>query len=131
MTNPELRPATREDVVAAFKHLYGTDKEVPVRIFAYTGRVDGKVIAVGGIALYANGARIAFCDVSDEGRAYPLSLHRGAVMVLKAAKRLRIGTIVVLEGDDVHAKTPNWLAHLGFRRGTLIDGTKAFIWENR
>lgn len=128
--NPELRPAQRADVLEALHHLYGHDCPIPTRVLAYTGRVNGKVIAVGGIALYQTGGRIAFCDISDEGRAFPLSLHRGAKIVLREAKRLGIKRIVVLEGDDVHAKTPNWLARLGFKRGLVAEGRPAFILEN-
>lgn len=127
---PELRPATRADVEAAFTHLYGEARPIPVRFFGYTGRVDGKVIAVGGIAIYASGARIAFCDISDEGRRYPLSLHRGARIVLKEARRLGIKRIVV-GLDDNHEKTANWLAHLGFKRELVAAGEPAFVLETR
>lgn len=129
MTNPEIRPATREDVLEAFRHLYGKDCGIPTRFLGYTGRVDGKVIAVGGIALEANGARVAFCDISDEGRAYPLSLHRGAKIVLKQAKKLGIRRIVVLESEEVHPKSPAWLARLGFKRGMVAEGRPAYILE--
>lgn len=127
--NPELRPATREDVEAAFLHLYGREQPVPVRILAHTGHVDGKVIAVGGIALYPSGARIAFLDIANEGRKYPLSLHRGAKRVLEDAKKFGVKTVVVLCGDDVHEKTPNWLKHLGFHLGIVGEGRPAYIWK--
>ena len=48
---PELRPATRADVIEAFRTLYGEEKEPPVRIMGVTGRVDGRVIGVGGIVV--------------------------------------------------------------------------------
>lgn len=129
MTKPELRPATRADITAAFTHLYGEARSIPVRVFGYTGSVDGKVIAVGGIAMYPNGARVAFCDISDEGRKYPLSLHRGAKIVLKQARQLGIKRVVV-GIDDNHEKTPNWLAHLGFKRELVSEGVPAFVLEN-
>lgn len=127
---PELRPATRADVEAAFNHLYGETRAVPVRFFGYTGSVDGKVIAVGGIALYPSGARIAFCDISDEGRRFPLSLHRGARLVLKEARRLGIRRIAV-GLEDNHEKTANWLAHLGFKSEMVAEGQQAFVLESR
>lgn len=129
MASPELRPATREDIVAAFLHLYGKEQPVPLRVLAKTGRIDGKVVAVGGIAFYPSGARLAFCDISDEGRKYPLSLHRGAKLVLKEAKRFGVKTVVVLCGDDVHEKTPNWLKHLGFRLDIVGEGRLAYVWK--
>lgn len=127
--NPELRPATRADVEEAFRRLYGEKQEIPCRIFGYTGRVDGKVIAVGGIAIYPTGARIAFCDISDEGRRFPLSLHRGAKIVLREARRLGVRRVVVMDGPEVHEKTPNWLKHLGFKRMLVAGGAYAFVWE--
>jgi len=126
--NPELRPATRADIVAALRHL-GHDEKIPNRVIAYTGRVDGKVIAVGGIAFYPSGGRVAFCDISDEGRRFPLSLHRGARLVLKEARRFGVKRVVVMDGPEVHAKTPGWLAHLGFRRTLVGEGLPAFILE--
>lgn len=127
---PELRPATRADISAAFTHLYGEERAVPVRVFGYTGSVGGKVLAVGGIAIYPNGARIAFCDISDEGRRYPLSLHRGAKIVLEQARKMGIKRIGV-HLDDNHEKTPNWLKHLGFRLEVVNEGDLAFILDNR
>lgn len=129
--NPELRPATRADIVEAFRHLYGEERPVPIRVLAMTGRVGGKVIAVGGIALYANGGRLAFCDISDEGRKFPLSLHRGAKMVLQEAKRFGIKRIVVEADGHNHDKTPGWLLHLGFKPGIVAEGRAAFILEFR
>jgi hypothetical protein len=128
MANPEIRPATREDVREAFLNLYGEARDPPVRIIAYTGRVDGRVIAVGGIGIYENGARTAFCDVSDEGRKYPLSLHRAAILVLKKAQRLGIRTIFVVDEERVHQKTPNWLRHLGFEERRGADGL-FYVWR--
>jgi hypothetical protein len=131
MTNPELRPATREDIVEAFRNLGKEDQSIPTRVLAMTGRVDGKVIAVGGIAIYPNGARIAFCDISDEGRRYPLSLHRGAKMVLDQAKRFGIKRIVVEADGRNHGKTPVWISRLGFRPMPVAEGRLAFVLEIR
>ncbi len=112
--SPELRPATHADVLEAFRTLYGAEKEPPVRILGVTGRLGDRVIGIGGIAFYPNGARVAFCDVSDEGRRFPVSLHRAARMVLENARRFGVRKVVVAAGPDVHEKTPNWLRHLGF-----------------
>lgn len=127
--NPELRPATRADVSAAFEHLYGEDRPLPYRVLAYTGTVAGKVIAVGGIAFLKTGAPIAFCDISDEGRKYPLSLHRGAMLVLKEAKRFKVKNIAVTIDENMHEKTPNWLTHMGFKRTLVGEGQPAFWLE--
>lgn len=111
---PIIRPATKEDVARATAHLYGQEKTPPVRVLAYVGEVDGRVICVGGVAFYADGQRIAFCDIDDEGRKYPLSLHRGAKMAIAAAHRFGVRKIIVCQ-KGMHEKTPRWLAHLGFR----------------
>lgn len=96
-----------------------------------TGRVDGKVIAVGGIAIYPNGGRVAFCNISDEGRRYPLSLHRGAKMVLQEAKKFGIKRIVVEADGRNHDKTPAWIARLGFVPTVVAEGRPAFVLEIR
>ena len=127
---PELRPATHADIVEACRYLYGEEKPIPCRVFAYTGRVDGKVIAVGGIAFMPGGARIAFCDVSDEGRKYALSLHRGAKIVLEQARRLKIKNVVVVDHDANHAKTPKWLMRLGFEP-IENDGFRGWLWSGK
>lgn len=124
-----LAPATRETCRAAFEHLYGEAREVPCRILGFTGSVDGKVIGLGGIAFYANGARVAFCDVSDEGRGYPVSLHRAARMLFGQARKLGIKRVVVIDSAEVHEKTPGWLRHLGFQRAALGSGAPGWIWE--
>jgi hypothetical protein len=123
-----IQPATRETCRAAFEHLYGEAKDVPCRILGFTGSVDGKVIGLGGIAFYANGARVAFCDISDEGRRFPLSLHRSARMLFGQAKKLGVKRVVVLDSAEVHEKTPNWLRHLGFERMGHAPG---WIWEGQ
>ena len=125
---PIIQPATRETCRAAFEHLYGEARDVPCRILGFTGSVDGKVIGLGGIAFYANGARVAFCDISDEGRQFPLSLHRAAPMLFDQAKKLGVKRVVVLDSAEVHEKTPNWLRHLGFERMGHAPG---WIWEGK
>ena len=127
MPQPILRPATKADIARATAHLYGQEKAAPVRILAYAGEVDGRVICVGGVAFYQGGVRIAFCDVDDEGRKYPLSLHRGAKMAMDAAARFGVRRIVVCR-DGMHEKTPRWLAHLGFRQEEVAGGT-IYVWS--
>ncbi len=128
---PVIRPATRETCRAAFEHLYGEARDVPCRILGFTGSLNGKVIGLGGIAFYANGARIAFCDISAEGRSFPLSLHRAARMLFGQAKNLGIKRVVVLDSAEVHEKTPNWLRHLGFVPAVFGTGASGWIWEGK
>ena len=126
----EIRPATRADVLEAFRNLYGQEKDPPVRIMGFTGRVCDRVIGVGGVAFYPNGARVMFCDISDDGRRFPVSLYRAAKMVLERAKQMRVPCVVVVDGPDVHPKTPNLLRHLGFRRWE--DGMNTgWVWTKK
>ena len=127
MTKPILRPATREDIAKATAHLYGERRDPPVRILAYAGEVDGRVICVGGVAFYPGGVRIAFCDIDNEGRSYPVSLHRGAKMVMDAARRFGVQRILVCQ-SGMHEKTPRWLAHLGFRPEDF-GGEIVYVWQ--
>lgn len=122
MTLPkvELVPATREDYAAATVALHGEATAPPTRIVGFAGKIDGRVIGVGGVAFYPSGVRIAFCEVGDEARKYKVSLHRAALMTIEKAKAMGVRRIVVTE-ERMHEKTPNWLIRLGFTKMTVKE----------
>lgn len=115
----EIVPATRADYEAAMLALHGAPEGAPTRVIGFAGKVDGRVIGVGGIAFYPN-VRIAFCDVGDEARKYKVSLHRAALMTIEKAKEMGVRRIVVTE-ERMHEKTPKWLLRLGFEKKTVKE----------
>lgn len=116
MAKVEILPATREDYEEAMEALYGGEaRALPARVIAFVGKYDGRVLGFGGVAFFPGGARMAFCDVGDEGRKFPVALHRAALMTIAAAKRAGVRKLVVTE-KNMHEKTPNWLKHLGFEK---------------
>jgi len=125
MSKVEIVPATREDYERAMVTLYGAAKAAPTRIVAFAGKKDGQVLGIGGIAFYSSGVRMAFCDVGDEGRRHKVSLHRAALMTIAAAKKMGVRKLVVTE-DNMHEKSPNWLARLGFEK-TSAGGMTLYV----
>ena len=115
MGKVELVPATAADCESAAIALYGKVTAIPVRIAAFAGKLDGRVLGVGGVAFYPNGARVAFCDVGDEGRRHKIALHKAALMTIQLARALRVRRLLVTV-NGMHEKTPRWIERLGFVR---------------
>lgn len=114
MAKVEIVPATLADIESIMVTLYGKVTAVPTRVMAFAGRTDdGKVLGVGGVAFYPTGARVAFCDVGDEGRSYKIALHKAALMTIAAATRMRVKRLIITV-DTMHPKTPKWALRLGF-----------------
>lgn len=127
MSKVEIVPATRGDYEAATAALHGRSEAAPTRIIGFAGKIDGRVIGVGGVAFYPNGARVAFCDVGDEGRRYKVALHRAALMTILKARAMGVRRLVVPE-QGMHEKTPWWLIRLGFDR-VSIGGVSFYVRE--
>jgi hypothetical protein len=117
----EVRPSTVNDLIEHCGSL------PPYRVRAYSGVMDGKVIAIGGIAYLPNGSALAFLDAEESLRA------KGKVALYKTAKRLideckarGVTTINALEQVEIEA-AERFLTRLGFR---LSDPAKrVFILE--
>ena len=121
MAKVEIAPASREDIKAAMRLFSGREWEIPVRVVAFAGKIDGRVIGVGGIAFRPDGHRAAFCDVGEEGRSYPIALHRAALMTIAAAKKAKVKRLIATT-RSMHPKSPHWLIRLGFRVETFDGG---------
>lgn len=119
---PILRPATAADVAAFTKSAYGQDQTPPMRIRAFVGEIHGRVIALGGIVFHPDGTRMAFADLTDEARAYPIALHKAALETLKLAGKLRIRRLVATTASG-HPAAERWLLRLGFRPVTTAGAT--------
>ena len=106
MSKVIVRPATREDIDA-----YSDMADKPT-IRALVGVIDGRVIAIGGLAL-VRGRYYAFCDLTDEARAYKLHVMRAAKRLLAEARRDGI-KYVYAQASLVEPKAVAWLTSLGF-----------------
>jgi len=117
-----IRPTTRADCEA----FYG--KALPYRIKAYSGLIDGEVVAIGGLGFPPEGPAIGFADLKDIARQWPyaVELHRFARRVIAEAKAAGVPRIVAKADTSIEAAA-RWLERLGFEplngEGTL------FIWR--
>lgn len=114
MSRVAISPATADD----FREIVG--REPPVRVFALAGRLDGKLLGVGGIAFSPDGSRLAFCELTDEARKHPVSLHRAALMTMEMAKGMKIKRLIA-EAQDNNGAAVRWLLRLGFAPATPGD----------
>jgi hypothetical protein len=86
---------------------------VPFTSDAVAATVDGRLVAVGGLAI-VSGIPTGFLDLRDEARAFPVLMHKTALAILAKAKaegRRRI--LAAYDPDDERAI--RWLVRLGFR----------------
>jgi N-acetylglutamate synthase-like GNAT family acetyltransferase len=104
--HPVVRPATREDV-DAFSSMEGKPT-----VKAWCGELDGKIIALGGLA-FAKGRWFIFLDITDDARPYKMTLMRMAKRVMAEAKAMNIRFIYAW-ADTNEPKSVEWMARLGF-----------------
>ena len=105
-----MRPATRDDI-EAFTRDAGLAEAPTIR--AWVGEVDGRRIAVGGLARY-DGRWKVFLDHTDEARAYPMHLMRWAKRLMAEAKAMGI-RFVYVQVDENEPGALKWAESLGFR----------------
>src|SRR5438046_1497902 len=102
-----LTPTTPEDVLE-FKQ-----RTPPYRIKALTGRVDGRIVGIGGIAYLPDGTLVAFLEATDEARKHAVTLYKAAKQILQDAAASGHRKIVAIGDPEIDA-VPRWLKHLGF-----------------
>lgn len=86
---------------------------VPFTADAVAATVDGRLVAVGGLAI-VSGVPTGFLDVKEEARRWPLLMHKTALAILakaKASGRRR----VIAAYDPTDERAIRWLVRLGFR----------------
>jgi hypothetical protein len=99
----EVRRTTHEDMVEFIgEHRY--------TVSAWTGVLDGKIIAIGGLA-FVDGYVVAFFDLDDEARKYPVTFHRMARRALREA--LPRHRFIFSENGRTETSR-RWLKRLGF-----------------
>lgn len=109
----DFAPATKADFEAFTAANLGVPMVPPVRCRAYAARVDGRLIGVGGIAFMPDGTRVAFTELTDEARRYPVALHKAALRTLALARELGIKRLVATTFSG-HPAAERWLVRLGF-----------------
>ncbi|HXI76103.1 MAG TPA: hypothetical protein VNH21_03150 [Steroidobacteraceae bacterium] len=104
-----------------------TNRPLPSRIQAITAEIEGRIIGLGGFAFQPDGTVIAFAEISDEARKYPVAIHRAGLMAMDLIARSR-RQFVVAEAQPGNPAAERWLLRLGFTP-TEIMGRKAYVWE--
>lgn len=98
----------------------------PYRLRAWTARIDGKIVGIGGFGMMPNGTAIAFLNGTDDLRGKAaLSLHRAvkrAIADLANRKRQIIATC-----DQNIEAAERWLKRLGF---TPVEDGRIWVWQN-
>ena len=116
---PVIRPAVRADFDA-----FGPR---PYRVRAVAMELDGRVLAVGGLAYLENGVMGAFMQGTDEAREYPVTLHRAGKMMMAEADRLGIRRLVAMADNSVEA-AGRWMLRFGFKP-EQHDGVTVYVWH--
>ena len=98
---------------------------VPYTVKARVGVVDGKIEAFWGLS-FRHGLVVAFCDLNDGARKYPVLMHKTAKALLRQA-RDDGHRYVWAEIDPQEPLAQKWLARLGFIPARE-DGT-VMIWQ--
>lgn len=115
----EIGPATRQDFLDYAGAL------PPYRVKAWSARLDGRVIGIGGILFLPDGGRYAFVDISDEARKYPKALHQTGLRFMREVRDSNMGTVVATTTTGV-PRANEWLERLGFV-GHDVGGMRVFI----
>lgn len=110
-----LAPATAADFADLAARSPNTPHVPRVQTIAIAGKVDGRVIAIGGVCFLPNGQRQAFADIGDEARKYPLALHKAALATIALAKKYRIKQLTAVAAEPLEA-AERWLLRLGFQK---------------
>lgn len=121
MSKVEIAPVTRADFLEFL------EQEPPVRIRGYCGKVDGRIIGIGGVGTLEDGTRVAFCHLTDEARSYPVALHRIGLKVLRQAREGGARRIIA-KAEEGRNRAREWLLRLGFKPMEL-NGTEVFVYE--
>ncbi|WP_375408506.1 hypothetical protein [uncultured Methylobacterium sp.] len=95
------------------------------RIRAMSARVDGELVAIGGLAYLPDLTVVAFLEGHSAVKRWPITIHKAVRAGLADAKRRGVRRIVAIAADDVEA-APRWLERLGFRSDAAPG---VYLWE--
>lgn len=120
-----VRVLLRPTVASDLPHVIG--QPLPFRIKAITAHIGDQVLGVGGLGYLPNGVVGAFVAMNEEGRKYPVAIHRAglaAMAMIRASGERRVVAIA----DLLIPSAERWLERLGFEAVT-VDGITAYIWQ--
>lgn len=118
-----IRPATADD------YLQQCGETPPARVRAWAAEVDGKLIGVGGVCLPPGLPPVAFVDIAEEARRYPVALHKTGLRFMAQVRHWGI-TRVVATTEVGNETQERWLQRLGFTSdGAEADGKKVHTWS--
>lgn len=117
-----LRTATLEDV----KEVYG--KRHQRSMYALVIEIDGAVEGIGGI-YYDQDKAVAFCNLSEKVKSYPVALYKASRKVTAFINSLKLPAIAI--ADPAQESSERFLTHLGFiKTGTSAAG-EVYEWTPR
>jgi hypothetical protein len=116
-----LRPTLPEDLAQVIS------EPLPFRIKAITAHVDGRVLGIGGLGYLPNGIVGAFVAMNEEGRNYPVAIHRAGLAAMEMIRQSGERRVVAIADHFIPA-AERWLERLGFEAVT-VDGVTAYIWQ--
>lgn len=122
----EIRPTVPADLIHfPWKNAY--------RLRAWTELVAGRVVGIGGVQIMQDGTLVAFADLTEEARRYPLSLHRAAVQFMGELKRTGVRRVVAA-ADPAQPAAERWLERLGFKPVEIPGsgpgtGITIYLWQ--
>ena len=99
MARVTLSPATSADFAELAARSPNTPPLPKVQTIAIAGKVDGRVIAIGGVCFLPNGQRHAFADIGDEARKFPIALHKAALATIALAKQYRVKRLTAVAAE--------------------------------
>ena len=106
MTPIIVREATRADIAS-----FSAISDIPT-VRAIVGEIDGKIVALAGIAL-GKGRWFAFCDLCEDVRPYKMTIARTAIRFLDECRRDGI-RFIYAQASLVEPGAISWLTRLGF-----------------
>lgn len=118
----DVRPTVQADV----DEFLG--RPLPYRAQAFTGRVDGEIKGIGGIAYLPDGTAVAFLHLAKDANRYAITLHKTARAIIAEAKKRGIRKLTA-QADPAQPTAERWLARLGFEP-VAIDGERVWIWQS-
>jgi hypothetical protein len=119
------RVAFRPTVPADLPHVIS--EPLPFRIRAITAHIGDRVLGIGGLGYFPNGIVGAFVAMNDEGRKYPVAIHRAGLAAMDMIRASGERRVVALADQFVPAAA-RWLERLGFEAVT-VDGVTAYVWQ--
>lgn len=128
MSRVLLRPTTAADLP------FVIGEKLPFRIQALTAyrEPDGAILGIGGLAFPPNGPVIVFAQINDEGRRYPIALHKTGLAVMGMLRASNVTRAVATADQDNPARL-KWLRRLGFvvapEHCQDVPGQIVFMWD--